>query len=126
MALAGLGLGTSYALVTGDGGAMLRLALPAMTFAPAVLVLSGLARLLYGVVPRAAPLAWAALLLAWVVLLFGDVFDLPQWLQDLSPFEHLALVPLQDFSVAPFAAVSVVAALLSVVGQFAFLRRDVH
>ncbi|HCB07093.1 MAG TPA: ABC transporter permease [Nocardioides bacterium] len=126
LALAGLGLGTSYALVTGDGGAMLRLALPAMTFAPAVLVLSGLARLLYGVVPRAAPLAWAALLLAWVVLLFGDVFDLPQWLQDLSPFEHLALVPLQDFSVAPFAAVSVVAALLSVVGQFAFLRRDVH
>ncbi|HRD64019.1 MAG TPA: ABC transporter permease, partial [Nocardioides sp.] len=38
LALAGLGLGTSYALVTGDGGAMLRLALPAMTFAPAVLV----------------------------------------------------------------------------------------
>jgi ABC-2 type transport system permease protein len=123
---AGAGLGVSYALVTGDAGALVRLSVPLVTFAPAVLVLSGLARLLHGALPRAAMLAWLALLVAWVVLLFGDVLDLPQWFQDLSPFEHLALVPLQDFRVTPFLVLTAVAALLSVAGQMAFRRRDVH
>jgi ABC-2 type transport system permease protein len=126
LALAGLGLGTSYAVVTGDAGAVVRLAVPTLTYAPAVFVLSGLTRLLHGVAPRATVLAWLGLLLAWVVLLFGDVFDLPQWLQDLSPFEHLALVPLQEFRPVPFLVLTVVAAVLSVAGQIAFCRRDVH
>lgn len=126
LAVAGLGLGAGYAAVTGDGGAVLRLSVPLLTFAPAVLVLSGLARLLHGAVPRAAMLAWAGLLVAWVVLIFGDVLDLPQWFQDVSPFEHLALVPLQDFRIAPFLVLTALAALLSVAGQVAFHRRDLR
>jgi ABC-2 type transport system permease protein len=126
LAAAGLSLGVSYAVVTGDAGAVVRLSLSALAFAPAVLVLSGFARLLHGVAPRASVLAWVGLLVAWVVLLFGDVFDLPQWLQNVSPFEHLALVPLQDFRLAPFLMLCMVAATLSVVGQIAFRRRDVH
>jgi ABC-2 type transport system permease protein len=122
---AGLGLGTTYAVVTGDGGAVLRLSIPVLTFTPAVLVLSGFARLLHGLAPRATVVAWLGLALAWVVLLFGDLFDLPQWFQNVSPFEHLALMPLQDFRLAPFLALSVVAAGLSVAGQLAFRRRDI-
>jgi ABC-2 type transport system permease protein len=123
---AGLGLGTSFALVTRDGAAVLRLTGAAASYLPAVLVLSGFARLLYGVAPRAARVAWLLLLLAAVVLLFGEVLDLPGWFRDLSPFEHLALVPAQGFSWAPFLALGALAALLSVAGQIAFLRRDVH
>lgn len=123
---AGLGLGTSYALVTGEGGAVLRMTWQLLTFTPAVLVLSGFARLLHGLLPRAAMLAWMALLLACIVLLFGELLQLPQWFQDLSPFEHLALVPLEDFRWLPFVALAAAAAVLSVAGQIAFLRRDVH
>lgn len=123
---AGVGLGTSYALVTGDGAAVWRMTWQVLTYLPGVLALSGLARLLHGAVPRAASLSWAAVLLAYVVLIFGELLELPQWLQDLSPFEHLALVPLEDFRWAPFLVVSAVAAALSVAGQIAFSRRDVH
>jgi ABC-2 type transport system permease protein len=126
LAASGLGLGLSYAAVTGDGGAVLRLALPALTYAPAVLVLSGLARLLHGLAPRASVVAWLGLLIAWVVLLFGDPFHLPQWLRDVSPFEHLALMPLQDFRLAPFLVLTLVAAGLSAGGQLAFRARDVR
>ena len=31
-------------------------------------------------------------------MFFGDLLQLPQWLQDISPFEHLALVPAEDFA----------------------------
>jgi ABC-2 type transport system permease protein len=126
LAASGLGLGTAYAAVTGDTGAVLRLAVPALTLAPAVLVLSGLARLVHGVAPGASVLAWLGLLVAWVVLLFGDPFHMPQWLQDVSPFEHLALMPLQDFRLAPFLVLTVVAAALSAAGQLAFRRRDLR
>ena len=51
--------------------------------------------------------------------------QLPQWLQDASPFEHLALVPAQNFDPLPVAAVALVAALISLAGQLAFRRRDI-
>ena len=48
--------------------------------------------------PRLAVLAWLPLVLSVVVMLFAEVFRLPQWVQDLSPFEHLALVPAEAFA----------------------------
>ncbi|GAA4744868.1 exporter of polyketide antibiotics [Nocardioides endophyticus] len=122
----GSGLGVSFALVTGDGGAVGEYTLGVLSYLPAVLALSGIARLLYGVAPRLSSLSWLALLLAAVVLLFGEVLRLPQWFQDLSPFEHLAFVPAEDFRWAPFLVLASLAAVLSVAGQVAFTRRDVH
>jgi len=63
---------------------------------------------------------------AVVVMLFGRVLRLPTWLQDVSPFRHLALVPAEDFRWAPFLALAAVAALLSAAGQLLFRRRDVE
>ena len=126
MLISGLGLGAGYAMVTGDGGAVERFTAAAVPYAAPVLVLSGLTRLLYGVAPRAAGLAWVGLVYCAVVMLFGDLFQLPQWLQDVSPFEHLALVPAEDFRWAPFVALLATALALSVAGQLAFSRRDLH
>ena len=123
---AGLGLGTTFALVTGDGSAVVEYAVGLLSYLPAVLVLSGLTRLLYGVGPRLAPVSWLALILSSVVLLFGDVLRLPQWVQELSPFEHLAFVPAEQFRWEPFLVLTVLAAALSVAGQLAFRRRDIH
>ena len=94
LAAGGLGLGIGYALVTGDAGAIgVRVA--ALPTCPPCWC-SRVPGCWYGVAPRAASLAWLGLL--WcVVVLFGEVFRLPQWVQEVSPFEHLALVPAEDF-----------------------------
>jgi ABC-2 type transport system permease protein len=126
LALAGLGLGVGFAMVTGDGDAVTRYVLPVLSYVAPVLVLSGIARLLVGINPRLAVLAWLPLVLAVVVMFFGDLLQLPQWLQDLSPFEHLALVPAESFEWAPFLALTLVAAVVSGAGQLAFARRDIH
>lgn len=125
LAAAGLGLGVGYALTTGEWSAVSRLGIPVLAQAAPVLVISGVARLLYGVLPRAVLAAWLVLGLCVVVLMLGDLLRLPQWLQGLSPFEHLALVPAESFRWLPFLAVTAIAALLSVVGQFTFTRRDI-
>jgi len=125
LAAAGLGMGAGYALVTGKDVAVLRLTWQTLTWLPAVLVLSGLTRLLHGLRPRLASLGWLGLGYAVVVLVLAEVLRFPDWLRDLSPFEHLALVPAVDFDPAGFAAVLAVATLLGLGGWFAFTRRDV-
>ncbi|MCW2798044.1 polyketide antibiotic transporter [Nocardioides sp.] len=125
LAAGGIGLGLGYALVTGDWGALLRLSLPMLQYVAPLLVLSGVVRVLFGLAPRLMVASWSLLVLVLVVMLFGQLFQMPQWAQDLSPFEHLALVPAADFALGPFVVLGVLALLLSVAGQVAFSRRDV-
>ena len=122
----GLGLGLGYALVTGDGGRTGPFLLDTVGYAAPTLVLAGLAWLLYGVVPRWAYLAWLGLGLGVVILFFGPLLHLPDWLQQLSPYHHLALVPAEPFSWAPFLVLLLVAAALSAAGEAAFVRRDLR
>jgi ABC-2 type transport system permease protein len=124
--VAGIGMGVGYALVTGEGSAVGDYVLPTMAHLPGVLVLAAVARLLFGLMPRAAFLSWLGLVFCLVVMMFAPIFRMPQWLQDVSPFEHLALMPAEDFRLVPFVVVTAVATALSVVGQVAFQRRDVR
>jgi ABC-2 type transport system permease protein len=126
MLAAGLGIGMGYALVTGDGGAVARLTGATFAQLPGVLVLGGLARLLTGLVPRRAVLAWLAVVFCAVVLIFGEVLRFPQWLVDVSPFSHLASVPADAMSWGPFALVAALAVVLSSCGVLAFDRRDIR
>ena len=121
----GLGLGLGYAMVTGDGGRIGQLLLGTVGYVAPSLVLAGFARLLFGVLPRWAFLAWLALGLGVVMVFFGPLFKMPDWVQGISPYHHLALVPAEPFRWTPFVVLLVVAAALSTAGRLGFLRRDV-
>lgn len=121
----GFAMGAAYAATTGDGGAVLRLGPPVLAYVAPVLVLSGVARLLFGLAPRLLVVAWLPLVFATAVLVFGDILRIPQWVRDISPFQHVPLVPAQDFALLPVAVIAAVAAALSIAGQFAFRQRDI-
>lgn len=123
---AGVGLGTGYAMVTGEWDQVGRLALAPVSAGAGVLVLIGLAVLLVGVVPRWAGLAWLGLGFCVVVMFFGDLLKLPDWLVDISPFTHLALLPADTFDAAPYAVVLLLGAALLVLGVVGLRRRDLH
>ena len=121
----GLGLGVGNALVTGDAGAVLRLGAPTLAHAAPILLVAGVGRLLYGVRPAVLVATWLLLVWALVVMMFGPLLGIPQWLQVLSPFEHLALVPAEPFRWTPFLVLAGLATLVTLAGQFAFSRRDI-
>jgi len=123
---AGLGLGIGYALSAGDPGTGASYVVATLTYVAPVLVMSALARLLYGLAPRLAGLAWLALVFAVVVMLFGALLQIPEWVQDISPFHHLALVPAEDFRWQPLVGLLLVAATMSALGQAMFRRRDLE
>ncbi len=121
----GVGMAVGYLMVTGETEPLASYVTATFGYVVPVLVLAAVARLLHGWAPRAAGIAWLLLAYAAVVVLFGEVLSMPQWLQDLSPFEHLALVPSQPFHWAPVLVLGGLALALSAAGQLGFRRRDV-
>jgi ABC-2 type transport system permease protein len=123
LALAGLVAGVVYGLVVGDTTAELtRLLRAALLHAPAVWVVAGMAAALFGLVPRSAVSAWAALVAFLLVGLLGPMLQVPQWVMDLSPFTHVP--PMPEVAVVPLLWLTAVAATLIGAGLVGFNRRD--
>lgn len=125
MVLAGLGMGITDALAGGDAGQIGRLTGAAAAYIPALWVVCGLTFAVFGLVPRAVAAAWGALILFVVIGLFGQLFELPGWLMDVSPFQHVPQMPVAGFSLAATLALVAVAAALLALGFAGFRRRDV-
>ena len=125
MAAGGLGMGVSFAVVSGDASQVWRLLGAALVTVPGVLVLAAVAVALFGASPRVALVAWAALALAVLVQLFGELLGLPDWSRALSPLHHVPGLPAEGFQAVPLVALTALAAALVVLGLRAFERRDV-
>lgn len=123
---AGLGVSTGFGLATGTHDRMGSFLLGTLSYLAPVLVLAAVAQLLYGIVPQRATLAWLGLVIGVVVMFFGPLLKLPGWVQDVSPYHHVALVPAQPFAWMPFVVLLVVSAVLSAVGFLAFGRRGLY
>jgi len=121
----GLGTGLFYGLASGDMGEMPGLLWAGLAFTPAALALGGLAVLLSGAVPRAAMLAWALLAVCFVFAYLGVLLDTPQWLRNLSPFEHVPGAPVETITAAPLLTLTAIAAALAGMGLLGWRRRDV-
>ena len=89
-----------------------------------VLVLVGVTIALYGLVPRMALAAWGVLAVVSVVALLAEVLRLPGWTRDVSPFQHLALVPAEAFRPVPALVLLAVAAALTAAGLTGLRTRD--
>ena len=122
----GLALGTGTAVSVGDAAYVWDTTVAHLIYLPAVLVLLGLAALLFGLVPQAIGLTWALLGFTLIVGFFGPLMDLPQWVHNLSPLEHVPQLPLESFTWTPVLGLTAVAVALLAPGAVAFRRRDLE
>jgi ABC-2 type transport system permease protein len=122
---AGLGQGLAYGMSISDAGQIPRLIGVALVYLPAVWLVTALAVVGFGWLPRiAAVVAWTAVGYCAVVALFGDSFELPAWSREASPFTHTPEAPFEGVTAAPLLAIGVIAVLLVVGGLAGFRRRD--
>ena len=120
-------LGFSYGNSVGQTSQTLSLAVAALTYWPAVMVLVGIAVLLFGCLPRLAiQLSWGVLAATWTVVLVGDALRLPSWLLDLLPISATPYQPLEPMSWMPVAWLSVAATGFIWIGLARFAHRDVQ
>ena len=94
---------------------------------PAALLFLGLGTLLFAVVPRqSAGAAMALVGAAFLWGLVGAVVGAPAWALALSPFHHVAAVPVARFDTTGAAVMLVLAAVAAVLGVAVFTRRDLQ
>ena len=118
LALAGLAGGLVYGGMVGEWSASVRDVLAAaLVQAPAALALGGFVLAVFGLLPRwAGPITWFALAAALVMGQLGSLFDLPQWLLNVSPFSHVPLVPAEPFTATPVVWLLLARAALGATG----------
>lgn len=92
---------------------------------PMVMVFAGLSVLVFGIAPRATVAVGAsAAVVAYVLQLVGPLLEWPDWVVAVSPFHHLAAVPVDPFGRSAAIVMVVVGVALAGAGILAFERRD--
>ena len=125
LAITGLATGVSYAIVGGPWASVPRLLVASLVYAPAMWLMIGLAVVVFGFAPRWVDVAWAILAGCFVVGLLGAVLRLPDWVQEMSPFQRTPALPAATLDVLPLATLTLLAAVLILTGLWGFRRRDV-
>ena len=121
----GVAAALAYGAASGDLATGLGLVQAAAVQLPATLALGGFVVAAFGLLPRrAGPVTWFALAAALVMSQLGKLFELPQWLLDVSPYTHVPLVPAEPLTATPVLWLTTAAIALGAVGFAAFRRRD--
>jgi ABC-2 type transport system permease protein len=122
--LAGLSTGLGFALAVGDPSQVLRITAAGLARIPAAWVMVGIVFALWGLWPRATALGWGAYVAFIVVGEFGQLWGVPAWVRDISPFAHTPVLPGPHTEVLGLVGLTLVAGALIAVGSSAFRHRD--
>lgn len=124
--VAGLGSGISSGASLGNMGRQVPQMLGAAAVQlPAIWLVTALVVLLFGAAPKLVVGGWGLYGAFLLIGQFGEIFNLPQWVINLSPYGHTPRLPGGDFSVAPVLWLTAIAAALTLVGFTTFRRRDI-
>ena len=92
---------------------------------PVVMVFAGLGILTFGILPRLTVAVTAAVAVAAYILdMVGPILEWPDWMLNISPFHHLADVPVEPFGWGSAAWMVAISVVLAAIGVVAFQRRD--
>ena len=122
--LLGLGVGLGVWSATEDTAWIGEMTAASLAYLPAIALYGAFALALFGLRLRATALAWLLVIWTALVTFLGDLLGLPQWARDLSPLEHVALVPSEELEAVPLAVMGSAAAMLVVAGLLLLRRRD--
>lgn len=126
MGATGLGMGMGAASVGAGTHLIWDTTVAYLNHVPSILVVVGASALLFGLAPRWQGLAWAVVGYGFIVGSFGPVLGWPDWLFSLSPFEHTARMPVEQFQAQPVIILTAIAVALAAAGLVAFRRRDIQ
>lgn len=121
----GVAMGATHGLVGDDWSQFGQLLGAAAQLIPAALLVAAIAAALFGWLPRLAVLAWAVVAFAVLQAYLGELLRFPDWLSDLSPFRHLAAMPVEEHRVAPVLVLLAMACVVAAAGLLGARRRDI-
>lgn len=124
-AVVGAVTGVAIANSSGDSSEVARFTGAALAHAPAALVFVAITALVFALAPRLTiPLGWGLLVIGLVIGQFGTLLQLPEWLQDVSPFHHSSAMPVENLNVTAALILIGIAAVGALLASVLVRRRD--
>jgi ABC-2 type transport system permease protein len=120
--------GLMYGLSIGKVGYELpRILIASLAYLPSIWVLAGSTLIFFGLLPRFSVFAsWTLLAILILIDLAGELHQVNQTIQNISPFAHVPkLLLVSGASVVPLIGLLLVAILFSVIGLIGFQRREI-
>ncbi len=92
---------------------------------PISLLFLGISALAYTVLPRAgSAISYGLVSLAFIWYLVGAIGGAPRWLVDITPFQHIGLVPVQSFRLVAALTMVAIGLLAALASLLVFRQRD--
>ncbi|RPF53389.1 ABC transporter permease [Aquisalibacillus elongatus] len=95
-----------------------------MVYLPAVWLMVGVAAVFIGL-GRLNGVTYAYLGFVFVVIYFGGVLQFSDTVKNLSPFEHIPAIPVDDFQFWILFSLTIIAVVLMMIGLVFYRRRDI-
>ncbi len=123
--LVALGLWSAMIAVMEDAISFKTIFSAALVYLPALWIVVSLAVLLLGTAPKAVGLVWFYVTYCFIVVYLGGLLDFPQWAKNLSVFELIPQIPLDDLTFKPLIMLTLGSLVVSFVGFLGYNRRDI-
>lgn len=98
----------------------------ALLYLPAFWVMTGLAVLLIGFFPKYTFVIWLYLGYSFIAVYFGEIFQFPEWVGELTPFGWVSSYPVEDINPMPAIGLMLISLIIGAAGFVGFIRRDTN
>jgi ABC-2 type transport system permease protein len=123
--LVALGLWSVGAAVMEDAMTFETVFNSALVYLPALWIVIALAVLLLGVAPKAVGLVWFYVIYCFIVVYLGGVLEFPEWVRNLSIFEFVPQIPLDDLTFRPLIMMTLGSVAAVFLGFLGYNKRDI-
>ncbi len=124
LAVSGAAIGVTFGAAVGQPDQAWRFLGASVTYWPSALLVIGVVVLCAAAIPRAAvAITWALYGIAVVLSMFGDLFRLPDWIVDNTPFTAIPRLGM-DFSLVPLLVITALAVISGGIGLWVLKSRD--
>ncbi|MEO6943220.1 MAG: ABC transporter permease [Lacisediminihabitans sp.] len=124
LALSGAAIGGAFGAGVGDTSQIARFFWASLAYWPSVLLVIGVVMLCAAALPRAAAsVTWALFGVVVILSMFGDLFGLPDWVVENTPFTATPRLG-TDFAVLPLIVITLLAVIAGGIGLWILRRRD--
>lgn len=93
-------------------------------YLPAMWLFAGLALFLLGWLPKFTASIWLYFSYCFFVIYLGNLLDMPEWLRNISVFEHIAQLPLEEVNYLVIVVILLITAGLALLGFVGYRKRD--
>lgn len=125
LSLAGLGFGTTANAMIEEGFDAGMAYRAALAYLPALWVMIGLAALILGWAPRFTGAIWLYLAISFFIIYLGGLFQLSEWIGNLTPFGYVSGMPIEEFNLGTAIGLTLAAVVLMAFGLMGYKRRDI-